>query len=251
MGIVKYQGVPGPFVHNWPPPPYPPGTYPPGSNDNLLINGYWYGPSNAGATIYINAEIVANDVYFPPVYGVTGDEGVTYTIRPGMTSDGYSYDFGGFYGATLEPTDWPVEAMGVSMVFEGVTGHNIGSRWTSHMDFGQIVDGAASVNSDMISTVAMSASVIMGDGSAITGILPLSGGVMSGDIDATGHTMTAGYFVGNGQGVTGVVGKVSWSDVPGSTGATGSTGDLAFDDGHIYVCVAENYWLRGNISEWP
>ncbi|QDP55561.1 MAG: hypothetical protein Unbinned273contig1001_52 [Prokaryotic dsDNA virus sp.] len=38
--------------------------------------------------------------------------------------------------------------------------------------------------------------------------------------------------------------------VPGSASATGTAGEIAWDSGYIYVCVAANTWKRAAISTW-
>lgn len=44
---------------------------------------------------------------------------------------------------------------------------------------------------------------------------------------------------------------LSTSSAPGSAGATGSPGQIAWDSGYIYVCVANNTWKRAALSTWP
>lgn len=44
---------------------------------------------------------------------------------------------------------------------------------------------------------------------------------------------------------------LSTSSAPGSAGATGSPGQIAWDSGYIYVCVANNTWKRAALTSWP
>ena len=37
---------------------------------------------------------------------------------------------------------------------------------------------------------------------------------------------------------------------PASAGAAGNAGDIAADGSYIYVCVAQNTWLRASIATW-
>lgn len=52
-------------------------------------------------------------------------------------------------------------------------------------------------------------------------------------------------------------GNLQWSsslvnaNVPGSNSATGTAGQIAFDSGFVYVCVATNTWKRAALSSWP
>jgi hypothetical protein len=40
------------------------------------------------------------------------------------------------------------------------------------------------------------------------------------------------------------------STVPGTSGASGATGQVAYASGFIYVCVAANTWQRVAIASW-
>ena len=37
---------------------------------------------------------------------------------------------------------------------------------------------------------------------------------------------------------------------PATAGATGTTGDWAYDSSYVYVCVATNTWKRVAIATW-
>jgi hypothetical protein len=47
--------------------------------------------------------------------------------------------------------------------------------------------------------------------------------------------------------VTGVLG---WSAVPASATAPGTAGQMAYDSGFLYVCVATNTWQRQTLLSW-
>jgi hypothetical protein len=38
--------------------------------------------------------------------------------------------------------------------------------------------------------------------------------------------------------------------VPGTSGATGSTGQISYDSNYIYVCTAANTWKRAALTSW-
>lgn len=40
-------------------------------------------------------------------------------------------------------------------------------------------------------------------------------------------------------------------DVPASSVATGSPGQIAYDSGHLYVCVDTDTWVRVALGTWP
>ena len=40
------------------------------------------------------------------------------------------------------------------------------------------------------------------------------------------------------------------SAAPASASATGTTGQIAWDAGHFYVCVATNTWVRSALTTW-
>tara|TARA_Y100000310_G_C20653862_1_gene800930 strand:- start:1313 stop:2071 length:759 start_codon:yes stop_codon:yes gene_type:complete len=44
--------------------------------------------------------------------------------------------------------------------------------------------------------------------------------------------------------------NVANPDVPSSATATGTKGDIAYDNGYIYVCVATNTWRRSVLTTW-
>ncbi len=43
---------------------------------------------------------------------------------------------------------------------------------------------------------------------------------------------------------------VEFVDVPASATATGTAGQLAYDDDYFYVCTATDTWRRIPLSEW-
>jgi hypothetical protein len=44
--------------------------------------------------------------------------------------------------------------------------------------------------------------------------------------------------------------NIDTSKTPASAGATGTTGDIAWDSGYVYVCVATDTWKRASIATW-
>jgi len=38
--------------------------------------------------------------------------------------------------------------------------------------------------------------------------------------------------------------------VPTSNSSSGTPGQIAWDSGHIYVCIATNTWRRANVAAW-
>jgi hypothetical protein len=54
---------------------------------------------------------------------------------------------------------------------------------------------------------------------------------------------TAIEFVATGSGI-------SWSSAPDTETANGTAGDVAYDSGHFYVCIASNSWLRTALTTW-
>jgi len=43
---------------------------------------------------------------------------------------------------------------------------------------------------------------------------------------------------------------ITAANTPGSADATGTTGTIAWDATHIYVCVAPNTWVRADLATW-
>lgn len=44
--------------------------------------------------------------------------------------------------------------------------------------------------------------------------------------------------------------RIQSSNTPGSVGAAGSQGDISWDSGYVYVCIADNTWRRASIGAW-
>ena len=63
-----------------------------------------------------------------------------------------------------------------------------------------------------------------------------------------GNIGTIGIAVANIT-VSGAV-TINNSYVPTANTSTGTTGQVVWDSGHIYVCVATNSWRRANIAVW-
>jgi len=45
--------------------------------------------------------------------------------------------------------------------------------------------------------------------------------------------------------------KLQWAGVPASAAATGTAGQVAYESGWFYVCVATDTWQRVAIATWP
>jgi hypothetical protein len=45
--------------------------------------------------------------------------------------------------------------------------------------------------------------------------------------------------------------KLEWTAVPASAAATGTAGQIAYESGFLYVCVAADIWQRVVIATWP
>lgn len=61
---------------------------------------------------------------------------------------------------------------------------------------------------------------------------------MSSSLTVTG-AITGGSIVGS-----------PFVAAPASAVAAGTTGQLAFDATHLYVCIATNTWVRGGLATW-
>jgi hypothetical protein len=55
----------------------------------------------------------------------------------------------------------------------------------------------------------------------------------------------------SGDIVSGTGLRISSPSVPASAIAAGNPGQIAWDNGYIYVCVAPNTWKRAALSTWP
>ena len=75
------------------------------------------------------------------------------------------------------------------------------------------------------------------------------------DLDvSTATTFNGGVTFGSDATVNGTLTATSFNipagSTPGSASATGTTGDFAWDDGHLYVCVGTDTWKRTALSTW-
>lgn len=43
--------------------------------------------------------------------------------------------------------------------------------------------------------------------------------------------------------------KIS-NTIPANATSTGIVGSMAYDNAHLYICVAANTWLRASLSTW-
>lgn len=64
-----------------------------------------------------------------------------------------------------------------------------------------------------------------------------SGAALTPASVTTSGTVSAGKLVGG-------------ANTPASAVATGTTGTIAWDATHIYVCVATNTWVRADLATW-
>ena len=44
--------------------------------------------------------------------------------------------------------------------------------------------------------------------------------------------------------------RVRTAKTPASATATGNAGDICWDSGYVYVCVAANTWKRAALATW-
>ena len=51
-------------------------------------------------------------------------------------------------------------------------------------------------------------------------------------------------------GSSGSSSGLSWSSVPASSTASGTTGSIAYDDSYLYIATATNTWKRSTLSSW-
>jgi hypothetical protein len=65
-----------------------------------------------------------------------------------------------------------------------------------------------------------------------------AGGNLGLTIDGSGDTMLSGQL------------NIATAATPASAAAAGTTGDIAWDSGFIYVCTATNAWKRVAIATW-
>ena len=62
-------------------------------------------------------------------------------------------------------------------------------------------------------------------------------GIPTVNLVATGTIQGASFVVGN-------------TYVPSTASATGTIGQISWDSGNIYVCVATNTWKRATLASW-
>lgn len=71
---------------------------------------------------------------------------------------------------------------------------------------------------------------------------------VQGSLTINGNVTSTSSFIGNSATINGSL--VVASSAPLSANASGATGQIAWDSGHVYVCVATNTWKRANLSTW-
>jgi hypothetical protein len=42
----------------------------------------------------------------------------------------------------------------------------------------------------------------------------------------------------------------TWTTVPVTSSDVGSAGQLAYDNTHLYICIADNTWVRATFATW-
>lgn len=92
---------------------------------------------------------------------------------------------------------------------------------------------------------------------ALTGDVTSSGNattIAAGAVDlamlsATGTPSGSNFLRGDNTWAA-ASGGIAWSGVPASSAATGTAGDIAYDDSYIYICTATNTWTRAALSTW-
>lgn len=121
---------------------------------------------------------------------------------------------------------------------------------TGASSFSNVTLSGGTVNNMQIGASAAAAGTFTGVN--VTGTATLTTvAVTAGNIDGTtigGTTPGAGTFTA--LGTTGDHVLVQTSQTPASVGASGTTGEIAWDANYIYVCVASNSWKRVLISTW-
>lgn len=45
--------------------------------------------------------------------------------------------------------------------------------------------------------------------------------------------------------------KLAWASVPASAASVGTAGQIAYESGFVYVCVATDTWQRVALATWP
>jgi len=43
---------------------------------------------------------------------------------------------------------------------------------------------------------------------------------------------------------------ITLTSAPSTASSTGVAGQIAYDSGHVYICVATNTWKRATLSTW-
>lgn len=50
--------------------------------------------------------------------------------------------------------------------------------------------------------------------------------------------------------ITGSTVRITGTSAPANSSSTGVAGQIAFDSGYVYYCVANNTWKRATLSTW-
>jgi cytoskeletal protein CcmA (bactofilin family) len=86
---------------------------------------------------------------------------------------------------------------------------------------------------------------------SVTGDQSINGNLsVAGDVDVGGGLHVTESFVVDSIATVSDL-RIDTPTVPASAVAVGFAGDIAWDAGYIYVCVANNTWKRAAIATWP
>jgi hypothetical protein len=67
---------------------------------------------------------------------------------------------------------------------------------------------------------------------------------VAGDIEVDGYATIQGTFTANANVI------ISNVYVPTANTSPGSTGQITWDNDHVYICIAGNNWKRANLAAW-
>ncbi len=164
-----------------------------------------------------NSGTIGSHFFFAgPAFGVSGSVGFRQLDWTDMPDLSFNY---------IDNANWVTGTQNASFNISGSarvgSGFTAGGAINTQLAAGILHSGGASTNLTS-SAVAL--------GSEVSGTLAVSNG-------GTGATTAAGALASLGA-------QKVWVSVPASSGASGTTGDEAFDSNYIYVCVATNTWIR-------
>lgn len=73
--------------------------------------------------------------------------------------------------------------------------------------------------------------------------------------ESNNYTKISKSLVGHLEGIDNKIGDIVETtlvivDVPESATSTGTPNQIAFDATHVYICVAEDTWVRASLTTW-